>query len=194
MHMKPIRAFLLAAGCCAALPHAAADSLYKPQTFQALTADHKALRVGDLLTVQVFENATATTSADTATRRKNSASLNLANGNGHSLRGELQESGDFDGGGHTQRTNRFLTSLTVTVRAVLPNGDLMVEGRELLTLNDERQTVQVEGRVRRVDISDANVVLSTRLGDARITLVGDGDLSERQRRAWWRRAIDWMGL
>jgi flagellar L-ring protein precursor FlgH len=63
-----------------------------------------------------------------------------------------------------------------------------------LSLNDERQTVNIQGRVRPVDINDGNVVLSTRLADARITLIGDGELTERQRRSWWKRAVDWLGL
>jgi flagellar L-ring protein precursor FlgH len=179
---------------CGGLSCAGADSLYKPQTFRALTSDRRAAGVGDLLTIQVFENATATTSADTATRRTASARASLARTSANPLHAELQAGGDFDGGGSTQRTNRFLTTVTVTVREVLPNGDLRIEGQQVLSLNDERQTVNIQGRVRPVDISDGNVVLSTRLADAKIVLVGDGELTERQRRAWWKRAVDWLGL
>jgi flagellar L-ring protein precursor FlgH len=53
---------------------------------------------------------------------------------------------------------------------------------------------QLDGRVRPQDISDGNLVLSTRLADARITYVGEGDLSDRARRAWWRRFLDAVGL
>jgi flagellar L-ring protein precursor FlgH len=173
---------------------AAADSLYKPQTFRALTSDRKAAAVGDLLTIQVFENATAATSADTSTRRNASARAGLTRISGKPVTAALETSGDFDGGGSTQRTNRFLTTVTVTIREVLPNGDLRVEGEQILSLNDERQTVNIQGRVRPVDISDGNVVISNRLADAKITLVGDGDLTERQRRNWWKRVTDWLGL
>jgi flagellar L-ring protein precursor FlgH len=173
---------------------AQADSLYKPKSFQALTSDRKAAAVGDLLTVQVFESATATTSADTSSRRKNNISGSLVHGKNDSARVALATSGDFDGGGRTERTNRFLTTLTVRVRDIYPNGDLQVEGEQVLSVDDERQTIHLVGRVRRVDISDTNVILSTRLADANITLVGDGALSDQQRRAWWRRAIDWLGL
>jgi flagellar L-ring protein precursor FlgH len=179
---------------CGMLPHAAADSLYKPQTFRALTSDRKAAAVGDLLTIQVFENATAATSADTATRRTASARASLVRSYSNPLHAELEAGGDFDGGGSTKRTNRFLTTVTVAVKEVLPNGDLRVEGEQILSLNDERQTVNIQGRVRPVDIADGNVVLSTRLGDARISLVGAGELTERQRRSWWKRATDWFGL
>lgn len=194
MHMQSLKNALLGLLVCSLLPHASADSLYKPQSFRALTSDRKAAGVGDLLTIQVFENATATTSADTATRRNAGARASLVRSSASPLRADLEAGGDFEGGGSTQRTNRFLTTVTVTVKEVLPNGDLRVEGQQVLSLNDERQTVAIQGRVRPVDISEGNVVLSTRLGDAKITLLGDGDLTERQRRAWWKRATDWLGL
>jgi flagellar L-ring protein precursor FlgH len=173
---------------------AAAESLYRPETFRPLTADNKAYRVGDVLTVQVFENASASTSTDTDTRRKNSVNASVTHPNSRSTGAGLGVSGDFDGGGRTQRSNRVLITLSVSVRDVLPNGDLLVSGEQLLTINDEQQKVVLEGRVRPQDISDANVVLSTRLADARISYHGEGEVSERQRRAWWRKLLDWAGL
>lgn len=194
MQTRLLKTVLLGAALCACLPAAHATSLYQARSFQSLTSDRKAAAVGDMLTVQVFENASAATSADTATRRNSSVRLGVDGPRSSPLHAELDAGGEFDGGGSTRRTNRFLTTLTVTVTEVLANGEMRVEGQQVLDLNDERQTVKVEGRVRRTDISDNNVVLSTRLADARITLVGDGELSDRQRRSWWKRAADWMGL
>ncbi|MBN9053127.1 MAG: flagellar basal body L-ring protein FlgH, partial [Rhizobiales bacterium] len=85
-------------------------------------------------------------------------------------------------------------SVTVTVTEVVPNRELRVAGEQLLTVNEELQKVNLEGRVRPQDISNGNVVLSTRLADARITYVGEGDVSERARRSAWRRIFDWLGL
>ncbi len=173
---------------------AGAESLYQEQSFRPLTADNKAFRVGDVLTVQVFENSSATTSADTGTRRKNGLSAELGHRSGSVAQTGIGVSGDFDGGGKTQRTNRVLATLTVSVREILPNGELRVAGEQLLTVNDEPQKVTLEGRVRPLDISDGNVVLSTRLADARISYVGEGDIAERNRRPWWRALLDGMGL
>lgn len=185
--LLPLAALLLAFS-------AQGESLYEPQTFRPLTADNKAYRVGDVLTVQVFENSSATASVDTDSRRKNNLSASLGHGGGTVAQATLGLGGDFDGGGKTQRTNRVLTTITVTVRDILPNGELHVSGEQVLTVNQEPQKVTLEGRVRPVDISDGNVVLSTRLADARINYVGDGDLSDRNRRAWWRNILDWAGL
>lgn len=187
-------AMALSAALCVALP-SPAESLYQEGSFQSFTSDHKAFRVGDSLTIQVFENSSATSSADTGTRRSNDLSGSVQH-NGGKLVGQfgIGVAGDFDGGGRTQRTNKLLATLTVTVTEVLANRELRVAGEQLLTVNDELQKVNLEGRVRPQDISSGNVVLSTRLADARITYVGEGDVSDRARRSVWRRVLDWLGL
>lgn len=171
-----------------------AESLYRPDHYRALTADSKAYRVGDVLTVQVMENASATTNADTTTRRGNDLDASLTLSRNPTISGGIALHGDFDGGGRTQRAGRLLASLSVTVREILPNGDLRVSGEQELLINDEQQKISLEGRVRPRDISDGNVVLSSRLADARINYIGEGDLTERQRRGWWRKLLDWLGL
>lgn len=179
---------------CFAVP-AVAESLYQEGSFRPLTADNKAFRIGDSLTVQVFENSSASTSANTGTRRGNDVTGSVTH-TGNKVVGQLGigVTGEFDGGGRTQRANKLLATLTVTVQQVLANGELQVAGEQLLTVNDELQKVNLEGRVRPQDISDGNVVLSTRLADARITYVGEGDVSDRARRSGWRRILDWLGL
>lgn len=172
---------------------APAGSLYNEATYRPLAADNKAFRVGDVLTVQVFENSSASTTADTGTRRKNNLNEELTHGARRAETG-IAAGGDFDGGGRTQRANRVLITLTVSVKEVLPNGDLGVGGEQMLVVNQEQQKVTLSGRVRPQDISDGNVVLSTRLADARITYLGEGELSERQQRAWWRKVLDWVGM
>lgn len=172
----------------------AAQSLYDEASFRPLTSDNKAFRVGDILTVQVIENSSATTSSDTDTRRKNSLGIDIGKDTGYLKQLNMGVNGDFDGGGRTQRANRLLATISVTVNQITKNGDLQVSGEQVLAVNDEAQKVKLEGRVRLVDISDSNVVLSTRLADARITYVGEGELTERQKRGWWRKILDWFGL
>jgi len=61
-------------------------------------------------------------------------------------------------------------------------------------INEEQQRINVEGRIRPQDLSDQNVVLSNRVADARITYVGEGDLAQRQKPAWWHHFLDLFGL
>ena len=186
-------AALVLLGACISL-HAAGQSLFQEATWRGLTADHKAYRPGDVLTVQVYENSSASTSADTGTRRTNHLQTELAHGADKTAQASLAVGGDFDGGGRTQRASRLLTTLTVTVQDVLPGGQLRVAGTQSVTVNEELQRVTLEGLVRPVDITDGNAVQSTRIADARITYVGEGDLTERGRRAWWRKLLDALGF
>ena len=189
---RPVAALLLA--LAAVLP-AHAQKLYDEQTYRGLAEDRKAVRVGDIITVQVFEQSSATTSTDTSTQRTNAlgAGLSITAG-GIQRGGSISQSGSFDGGGTTQRANKLLVTLSVTVRQVLPNGDLVVHGEQSLTVNKEQHKVALDGRVRPQDVASDNTVLSTRLADAHIEYLGDGDLSDRQTRAWWRQVLDMLGL
>lgn len=178
--------------CCAA-PLAGGQSLYREDSWRSFTADHKAFRTGDVLTVQVFESATATSSADVDTRRGNGLQAELGHGS-PVARSNVSVASEFDGGGRTQRTNRLLTTVTVTVREVLPGGQLRVAGTQAIQVNEELQQVTLEGVVRPSDISEGNLVQSTRIADARITYVGQGDVSDSTRRPWWRRLLDVVGF
>ena len=178
----------------AALP-AQAQKLYDEQTYRGLAEDRKAVHVGDIITVQVFEQSSATTSTDTSTQRTNALGVGLSvTASGLQRGGSISQSGSFDGGGTTQRANKLLVTLSVTVRQVLPNGDLVVHGEQSLTVNKEQHKVALDGRVRPQDVASDNTVLSTRLADAHIEYLGDGDLSDRQTRAWWRQVLDMLGL
>ncbi len=191
---RSIRTASVAACLVLQLGASTAQSLYDEKTFRPLTADNKAYRVGDVLTVQVIENAAASANADTGTRRANNLNAQLVRPSAGPVTVGLGTSGDFDGGGSTARAGKLLAQLSVTVREVLPNGDLRVSGQQLLLINEEQQRIDLEGRVRPQDISDGNVVLSSRLADAKINYVGQGDLADRQKPAWWRKVVDWLGL
>lgn len=191
--MKPrsLLCWVLIAFTAGAAP---AQSLYDEKTFRPVAADNRAYKVGDILTIQILENASATANADTGTRRRNEMSADLTRAHVPTVSVGIGVSGEFDGGGRTTRSGKLLAQLTVTVVELAPNGDLRVAGEQLLLINDEQQRIHVTGRVRPQDISDANVVASSRLADAKITYVGEGELAARQKPAWWRQVMDWVGL
>jgi len=171
-----------------------AESLYNEQSFHPLAGDNKAYRVGDTLTVLIYEQSSGTTTTDTSTQRTNNLNAGVTTFVAKQFNGSASVAGTFDGGGSTQRTNKLLDTLTVTIREVLPNGDLEVAGEQQLTINGEQHKASLEGRVRVVDIAGDNSVQSTRIADARINYTGDGDLSDRQKRSWWRKLLDGFGL
>lgn len=171
-----------------------AESLYDPSLYRSLGTDRKAARIGDVLTIQVVETSSATSSADTSTGRKTGIDAEFSLSRRPTTSASLNVEGDFEGGGKTQRSGRLLAQMSVNVVDIAPNGDLYVKGDQLLTVNDEQQKIHVKGRVRPQDISPANVVLSTRLAEAEIIYVGEGELAGRQRPAWWNRFLNWLGF
>jgi flagellar L-ring protein precursor FlgH len=169
-------------------------SLYSESTFQPLTSDRRMHRVGDLVTVVIYENASATSSADTGANRDSSAGLSVSSHNIGSRSASLGTTSDFTSGGRTQRAGRLLAQLTVAVQEVLPNQDLLVAGQQLLEINGEKQVIRLEGRLRPRDISEVNTVQSTRVADARISFAGDGVLGDRQKPSWWQQLLSLFGF
>ncbi|WP_229423577.1 flagellar basal body L-ring protein FlgH [Massilia frigida] len=170
-----------------------ATSLYKEGSYKALASDQKARRRGDLVTIMVVENASATSTANTTARRN--ANINAEVDLPHKSRGVgIQTNNNMDGRGQTVREGKVLAQITVIVKDITDNGDLLVAGEQLLEVNNERQQIRVEGRIRTQDLSDTNVVFSTRIADAKISYVGAGDLSDKQRPGWWQQVLTWFGL
>lgn len=192
--MKALRVVkLLLVVFLTAMSSAQAVSLYQEGSYQSLTGDRKAYRTGDLITVLVYENASASSTANTTAGRDADMGFDV-NGIGKNRLGGVKLNNDFDGSGRTLREGKVLAQITVEVKEVLSNGDMLIGGEQLLEVNNERQQIKVEGRVRRRDISEENTILSTRIADAKISYVGDGDLADRQRPGWWQRLLTWFGL
>ncbi|MEH0167820.1 flagellar basal body L-ring protein FlgH [Roseateles microcysteis] len=171
----------------------ARGSLYSDAGFQALTADRRKFQVGEVLTVMVYEDSSATSSADTDTSRDSNASVGLTLPRWSKSAG-IVSNNDFNGTGRTHRAGRVLAQITVLVREVLPNGDLRVDGEQLLEINGEKQTIRAAGRVRPRDVNEQNVVLSSRMAETKLSFVGDGVLGEQQRPAWWQRLLHLLGF
>lgn len=171
----------------------AKGSLYSDAQFQALTSDKRRFEVGEVLTIMVYENASATSSADTGTNRDSNVGVGVDLPNWKKSAG-VTANNDFNGTGRTQRAGRVLAQITVLVREVLPNGDLWVGGEQLLEINGEKQTIRAEGRVRPRDVNENNVVLSSRLAEAKLAFVGDGVLGDMQRPRWWQKLLGLFGI
>ena len=172
---------------------AGAVSLYANSGYQALASDRRAIRVGDLLTVMITENASATSTANTTSGRNGSVGIDLERPS-KSVVGGFSSNNQLTGGGQTQRADTVVAQMTVTVKEVSANGDLLIAGEQTLDVNSEHQRIKVEGRVRPQDVSATNTVSSIRIAEAKISYVGSGDLSDTQRAGLWQRMLTWFGL
>lgn len=169
------------------------DDLYNEKTYRPLASDKRAHLPGDVLTVMIYENSSALTSADTQLQRSNQVGA-TASGKHFNESLAVGATNNFDGGGTVQRAGKLLAQMSVTVTGVAANGELLVVGEQTLEINSDRQKIRVEGRVRPLDVSDQNTVLSYRLADAKISYLGDGDLASRQRPGLWSRFFTWVGI
>jgi flagellar L-ring protein precursor FlgH len=165
-----------------------------------LVTDTRALKVGDIVTVQIVESATASQSSSSTNKKQSTVSGGAGLG-GFTTNGGMpitsygvggQES--FDGGGQSNRSGSLVTTLSARVITVLDSGNLVIEGRRSLTLNDEKQQLYVKGVIRPKDVAKNNIVLSSAMSDAQIVFDGRGSLSEKSESGVFTRLLDWLGI
>jgi flagellar L-ring protein FlgH len=157
----------------------------KSATSSSLFSDVRAHNVGDVLYVTVAEATTAQSTANTKTSKDEN--LSLLNGTGlfgrlfKDLRLGASNSRTANGAGQTSRTGSLVTALSVTVKELLPNGTIRIEGSRLVTINKETQKVVFSGIVRPEDITTDNAIPSTLVADANIRYEGKGSIADTQK-------------
>lgn len=173
---------------------ALADNLYKGGNWPSLAADRRASTVGDLVTIVVLTNNSATNAVSQGSKKRTSIDGRISAGNGLDEAGGLSFGGAYDGQGSNTRANRMAAQLSATVTEVLPNGDLVVSGWQTLNISGERTNIRVSGRVRPEDIGTNNAVISSRLAEARIEYDGKGFASRSAKPGIVARIFNWLGL
>ncbi|WP_080409931.1 flagellar basal body L-ring protein FlgH [Burkholderia ubonensis] len=168
--------------------------LFSAKTYQPLASDVRAAHVGDVLTILIVEEATASNTADTAAGANTSVQASVATPHAGSNALQLGLGDRYAGKGSIQRTERLVAQLGVTVRAVEDNGDLLVSGEQQIDVNGEKTRIKLSGRVRALDIAENNTLPSNRLADAKIDYVGDGYITDRSKPGLIPRLLGWLGL
>jgi flagellar L-ring protein precursor FlgH len=177
---------------CFGLP-ATAEDLYSRESYDALAADHRALRVGDNLTVVVTEITSSTTDART-TADKDGTVSGSATLHQRQQQAAFNLNETFNGGGTIERSGKLLARLTVVVQSVENDGNLRVKGEQNIVVNGDKQKLILEGRVRQQDVAADNTVMSSRLSEAKISYTGNGVLSEKQRQGLLTRILSWLRI
>lgn len=150
----------------------------------SLYQDHIPSRIGDILTVRLEESTQGEKKAKTKSNKITSADFTLPGTDkgfitGHEASYNTDQ--EFNGEGESNQQNKLHGTISVTVRRVLSNGNLVVQGESWLTLNQGREYIRLTGIVRRDDIDSNNSVSSQRLADARITYSGNGQIANATR-------------
>jgi len=158
----------------AAAAPATNGSIFQLATYRPMFEDRRARLIGDTLTITITEK----TSADKSTANASSKSGSVTGTIGKlfsiptSTTDQLAVSASGARKSEDKDTassgNNFISTLTVTVTEVLPNGNLVVSGEKQVALDKGAEFVRFSGVVNPTTISSANVVSSTQVADARI--------------------------
>ena len=164
-----------------------ANSLWRAGS-RAFFKDQRAKEVGDILTVSVSVNDTATLTTSLGRSRAEADTAGAANllgfeaslskilpaaVNASSLL-NLTSSSTATNSGSTGRTEQLTTSIAAVITQVLPNGNLVISGRQEMRVNFEMRELTIEGIIRPEDLSTSNSVNLSSIAEARIYYGGRG--------------------
>lgn len=167
-----------------------------------LFSDHKALNEGDIIFVEISQRNEGVKDASTETSRESSIIAKIT-----SLFGfeedindlteqealiEAESKSEFEGEGSTERRDDLRATVSAVVTDVLPNGNLVVYGHQVVQINDEASVLTLQGIVRPADVTADNRVQAERIANAHIEFSGAGVVTEHQRVGWGQRLFAYL--
>lgn len=182
-------------------PAAPSASLFRTGA-GALFQDQRASKVGDIVTIRIDisdkANVTNATSRSRTGSEEGGASaffglekiLKKAAGIDSSNLVGSSTSSSNDGKGSTSRSETINLTMAAIVTAVLPNGNLVIKGRQETRVNFELRELLVTGIVRPQDVARDNSIRHTQIAEARISYGGKGQLTDAQQTRWGQQLLD----
>ena len=164
--------------------------------------DQRAHQVGDLLTVTVNITDQANFANETQRNATGSEGSAITDFLGAKTLGAqaakvlpgniLQANGttQYDGKGTIQRQESLTTNIAAVVTQVLPNGNLVVEGKQEVRVNAEMRELIVAGIVRPEDIQSDNTIDSSKIAQGRISYGGRGQITDIQQPRYGQQVMD----
>jgi flagellar L-ring protein FlgH len=170
---------------------------------RAFFKDQRAHQVGDILTVKVKFTDKATLENETSRSRKGEEDSNVEAFFGRktmppplnkvTVPGKILQTdstGLSEGKGSIDRKEELSTNIAGVVTQVLPNGNLVIEGRQEVRVNFEVRELIVAGIVRPEDIESDNTIDSTKIAQARIAYGGRGQITDVQQPRYGQQVLD----
>ncbi|HIP15060.1 MAG TPA: flagellar basal body L-ring protein FlgH [Sulfurimonas autotrophica] len=166
-----------------------------------LFSDHKAMHVGDIVTIIISETAKSSqagskqlSEVDTSTlgggvfssTGTNSAvNARVADINGFSNLGFTSNSNsNYAGKGSATKDASFSTTISARIVKVLKNGNYFIIGKREILIDDQKQIIQISGVIRPYDIDQYNKINSTQISDAKILYKTEGDVDRATQQGW----------
>ena len=178
-----------------------ANSLWRNGS-RAFFKDQRAARIGDLLTVTVDITDKANIANETQRSRTNKEDSGITDFAGSKLLtgsaaqvlpGRIlttDSTSSSDGKGSVNRQEALQTNVAAVVTQVLPNGNLVVEGKQEIRVNYEIRELIVAGIVRPEDIQSDNTIDSSKIAQARIAYGGRGQITDVQQPRYGQQVMD----
>jgi len=168
---------------------------------RAFFKDQRAHQVGDILTVKVKITDKATVENESSRSRKNSEDSGIDNFFGKGKVPILNtgvptriftadSTASSEGKGSIDRKDEITTNVAGVVTQVLPNGNLVIEGKQEVRVNFEVRELIVAGIVRPEDIESDNTIDSTKIAQARIAYGGRGQITDVQQPRYGQQVLD----
>lgn len=165
-----------------------------------LFTDKKARYVNDIVTILLDEAQAGANKATTNTSRDGSTAAGIGGiyqiGPDKTILSQYKLSGtsnnSLKGDGSTIRNGTLTGRITARVIRMTNNGNMIIEGKRQLTVNEEDQYMIITGIIRPEDITTENLILSSNIADARIVYTGYGVVDDKQHPGWMTRVLDWV--
>lgn len=177
-----------------------------------LFQDHRAWQPMDLVTIVVSERSQGSKDADTSIKTESSISATFeqflgipqylfkkidtyltkdADGNVDTSQSMVKggSSSEYKGEGETTRKGALTAKISAMVAEVLPSGILRIEGKKIISVNNEDEVMVISGLVRTTDINSNNEVDSSKVANVRIDYYGSGTVGDAQHGGWLGNAV-----
>jgi flagellar L-ring protein FlgH len=184
-------------------PERAPNSLWRPGA-RAFFRDQRARGVGDVLTVEVTISDEASLKNETSRSRRNSEDFGM--GGLFGLQNvltdilpqpvdagrlvDLDSATGSTGRGNVQRTESIKLNVAAVVMQTLPNGNLVIQGRQEVRVNFEVRELLVVGVVRPEDITPQNTISHDKIAELRVAYGGRGHITDVQQPRYGQQVLD----
>jgi flagellar L-ring protein precursor FlgH len=163
------------------------------ETGTSLVTNIKAYRVGDLITIIITENASASANSDTKADNKSETKGGPALGFLDFIKPwDMTVENKYKGKGGTTRDGSLRAEITARIIEVLHNGDYRLEGVRMVNINGEKQMIEITGVCRARDITPDNTIMSTYISDAQIAYNGTGMVNDNAQPGVVTRVLNWL--
>ena len=136
------------------------------------------------------KNANGDTQVEPYSMKTSDGSINTTYNTDDYAQLNMNTKHEHDGEGNTTRSNTLKTKLSGEIIQVLPNGNLVVEAKKTVTINNESQVVTLLGTVDPDDLNENSEVSNEKIMDLSIKLTGSGDVSDTIRQGWFAKFVN----